>query len=188
MFNLSWGEMLMIGAVALIVIGPKELPGALRTLGRVIGKARRMAGDFQSQFNEALREADLDQVRRDVEGFSRTASNVSNPARMIRDEVKGAIDGPAKKPAAFKPGAPKPSAPGAAASSDAATAKTDSPAPDNPGPTSPAPGVAPATSPPEISAPTADPVRQTPKPATIPTGTGAPDVQPDPVRTEEKST
>lgn len=116
MFDLSWGEVLMIGAIALIVIGPKDLPGALRTLGRIIGKARRMAGEFQSQFNEALREADLDQVRRDVEGLNKAASSITNPARVIRDEVKGAIEGAGAKPAgdkpqAFKPGSVMPAAP-----------------------------------------------------------------------------
>ncbi|MDI1347350.1 MAG: Sec-independent protein translocase protein TatB, partial [Pseudolabrys sp.] len=59
MFNLGWGEILLIGIVALIAIGPKELPGVLRTVGQMIGKVRRMANEFQGQFQEALREADI---------------------------------------------------------------------------------------------------------------------------------
>ena len=55
MFNLGWGEILLIGIVALIAIGPKELPGVLRTVGQMIGKVRRMANEFQVQFQEALR-------------------------------------------------------------------------------------------------------------------------------------
>lgn len=94
MFDFSWGEVLMIGAVALIVIGPKELPAALRTVGRMIGKVKRMASEFQGQFNEALREADLDKVRKDVEGMSRAASGGFNPVKTIRDEMKSAIDKP----------------------------------------------------------------------------------------------
>ena len=57
MFDISWGELILIGMVALIAIGPKELPGALRTLGQWMTKIRRMASDFQSQFQEAMREA-----------------------------------------------------------------------------------------------------------------------------------
>ena len=55
MFDMSWGEVMLIGGVALIVIGPKDLPKALRTVGQITGKLRRMAGEFQSQFNEAIR-------------------------------------------------------------------------------------------------------------------------------------
>ena len=58
MFDMSWGEVMLIGGVALIVIGPKDLPKALRTVGQITGKMRRMAGEFQSQSNEAIREAD----------------------------------------------------------------------------------------------------------------------------------
>jgi sec-independent protein translocase protein TatB len=106
MFDFSWGEVLLIGAVALIVIGPKDLPAALRTVGRVIGKVKRMASEFQGQFNEALREADLDKVRKDVEGMNRVVSGGFDPVKTIRDEVKGAID----KPGAGKPDAGKPKA------------------------------------------------------------------------------
>ena len=49
MFDIGWGELLLIGIVALIVIGPKELPGALRTLGQWMGKLRRMAGGSARQ-------------------------------------------------------------------------------------------------------------------------------------------
>ena len=63
MLDMSWGEVMLIGGVALIVIGPKDLPKALRTVGQVTSKLRRMAGEFQMQFNEAIREAELDDVR-----------------------------------------------------------------------------------------------------------------------------
>ena len=65
MFDIGWSELVVIGVVALIAIGPKELPGVLRMVGQWMGKARRMASEFQGQFNEAMREAELDELRRD---------------------------------------------------------------------------------------------------------------------------
>ena len=59
MFDLDWGELVVIGIVALIAIGPKELPTVLRTLGQWMGKVRRMATEFQGQFQEAMREAEM---------------------------------------------------------------------------------------------------------------------------------
>jgi sec-independent protein translocase protein TatB len=98
MFDMSWGEVMLIGGVALIVIGPKDLPKALRTVGQVTTKLRRMAGEFQMQFNEAIREAELDEVRKEVDGIRNTARSAStfNPVQTIRDELKGAVEGRAK--------------------------------------------------------------------------------------------
>jgi Tat protein translocase TatB subunit len=59
MFDIGGGELLLIGIVALIAIGPKELPTVLRTLGQWMGKLRRMASEFQNQFQEAVREAEM---------------------------------------------------------------------------------------------------------------------------------
>ena len=59
MFDFGSGELVVIGVVALVAIGPKELPGLLRTVGQAVSRIRRMAGDFQNQFNEAMREADM---------------------------------------------------------------------------------------------------------------------------------
>ena len=95
MLDMSWGEVMLIGGVALIVIGPKDLPKALRTVGQITGKLRRMAGEFQMQFNEAIREAELDEVRREVDGIKRTVSSGApsfNPVQTIRDELKGAVE------------------------------------------------------------------------------------------------
>ena len=93
MFDMSWGEMMVIGAVALIVIGPKDLPKALRTLGNMTSKVRRMASEFQSQFNDAMREAELDEIRKQVEGVNQSVAGF-NPAQTVRDELKGAIEAP----------------------------------------------------------------------------------------------
>jgi sec-independent protein translocase protein TatB len=100
MFDMSWGEVMLIGGVALIVIGPKDLPKALRTVGQVTGKLRRMAGEFQAQFNEAIREAELDEARREFDGIRDTVRKTGsgfNPVQTIRDELKGAVEGRAEK-------------------------------------------------------------------------------------------
>ncbi len=78
MFDVSWGEMLIVGAVALVVIGPKDLPRALRTVGQMVGKVRRMAGEFQGQFNEAMREAEVAELRREMEEMKAAASGIGN--------------------------------------------------------------------------------------------------------------
>src|SRR3712207_9022491 len=95
MFDMSWGEVMVIGAVALIVIGPKDLPKALRTLGNMTSQVRRMASEFQSQFNDAMREAELDEIRKQVEGVNQSVAGF-NPIENVRDELKGAIERPAQ--------------------------------------------------------------------------------------------
>lgn len=98
MLDMSWGEVMVIGAVALIVIGPKDLPKALRTVGSMTAKIRRMAAEFQGQFNEAMREAELDDVKRQLQGMNDSVSSIHkgiNPIQTIRDELKGAIEAPA---------------------------------------------------------------------------------------------
>lgn len=103
MLDMSWGEVMVIGAVALIVIGPKDLPRALRTVGQVTGKLRRMAAEFQGQFNEAMREAELDDVKRQLQGMNDSVSSLNstsfNPIQTIRDELKTAIEKPEPAPA-----------------------------------------------------------------------------------------
>src|SRR5689334_18586561 len=64
MFDLSWGEMGIIAVVALVVLGPKELPNALRTVSALMKNARKLAGEFQSGVNEIIREADLEDARK----------------------------------------------------------------------------------------------------------------------------
>lgn len=98
MLDMSWGEVMVIGAVALIVIGPKDLPRALRTVGQVTGKLRRMAAEFQGQFNEAMREAELDDVKKQLQGVNDSVSSLNNtnfnPIQTIRDELKTAVENP----------------------------------------------------------------------------------------------
>ena len=63
MFDIGWSELLVIGALALIVVGPKELPGMLRTCGQYVAKARRMARDFQRTMEDAADAADLGELK-----------------------------------------------------------------------------------------------------------------------------
>ena len=67
MFDISWSELLILGIVTLVFVGPKELPVFLRTLGRYAGTVRRHANEFKAQFDAAMREAELDSMRKEVE-------------------------------------------------------------------------------------------------------------------------
>jgi sec-independent protein translocase protein TatB len=107
MFDFGWSELVIIAAVALIAIGPKELPGVLRMVGQWMAKARKMAGEFQGQFQEAMREAEMadlkktfDEVKDTATGFG--SNNVMTSlqkdvgdALKIDDIDKPAIDPPA---------------------------------------------------------------------------------------------
>jgi sec-independent protein translocase protein TatB len=94
MFDFDAGKFIIIGIVALIVIGPKELPRVLRQLGHAVGKLRRMAAEFQAQFMEAVREADMADLKADVAKLADDAKvDVAfNPLTDIKKELQGAID------------------------------------------------------------------------------------------------
>ncbi len=74
-FDIGWGELVVIGVVALIAIGPKELPTVLRTLGQYMGKIKRMSAEFQSQFQEALREAELSDLKQHAQDIHNTVTD-----------------------------------------------------------------------------------------------------------------
>jgi sec-independent protein translocase protein TatB len=78
MFDIGWGELVVIGIVALIAIGPKELPTVLRTLGQWMGKVKRMAAEFQGQFQEALREAELHDLKKQAEDLHSTVTSAAD--------------------------------------------------------------------------------------------------------------
>jgi sec-independent protein translocase protein TatB len=132
MFDFSWSELLLIGIVALIFIGPKELPGVLRTLGQWMSKVRRMAGDFQNQFHDAMREAELADLKKDVDEMAAHAANYSNfdPLADVRKEMDSAQrdiqTAVADKPAAASPAAGEPAA-ATAPAGDAAPVEASSP-------------------------------------------------------------
>src|SRR3954447_12175692 len=113
MFDIGWSELVVIAVVALIAIGPKELPAVLRTIGQWMGKARKMASEFQGQFQEAMREAEMaelkqsfDEVKEAATGFTSgnvmtsLAKDVGNALRIddIDKPAATATDTPALDP------------------------------------------------------------------------------------------
>jgi sec-independent protein translocase protein TatB len=91
MFGFGWGEIVVIGIVALIAIGPKELPTVLRSLGQWMGKIRRMANEFQGQFNEALREAELTDLKKQAEELT-TSITTFDPLADTQKEMEKTFD------------------------------------------------------------------------------------------------
>lgn len=85
--------MVVIGIVALIAIGPKELPTVLRSLGQWMGKIRRMANEFQGQFQEALREAELTDLKKHAEDITKDISNF-DPLADTQKEMEKAFEMP----------------------------------------------------------------------------------------------
>lgn len=99
MFDLTSSKLLILGIVALIVVGPKDLPVVLRTLGRYVGMIRRHAAEFRAQFDEAIRESELDQLKKEVEAvrgdmtrsFDEAQSSVSRQLESVKTEVDSAL-------------------------------------------------------------------------------------------------
>lgn len=94
MFDIDAGKLLIIGLVALVVIGPKDLPRVLRQVGQMVARIRRMAGEFQGQFMEAMKEADLQDLRAEVAKIKDSATLDVNfdPAHEVRTELTKAIE------------------------------------------------------------------------------------------------
>ena len=94
MFDISWGELILVGMVALIVIGPKELPTVLRTVGQWMTKVRRMAAEFQGQFQEAMREAELSDLKKQVDSISDPVKSFTdyNPLETAKSEFEKAFE------------------------------------------------------------------------------------------------
>lgn len=86
MLDIGWWELMVIGMVALVVVGPKELPGLLRTIGRYVGMAKRQADEFRNQFNEALRESEFNDLRNEMtEIKSGVTSSFDDADKAMRD-------------------------------------------------------------------------------------------------------
>jgi sec-independent protein translocase protein TatB len=116
MFEIGWGELLLIGVVALLVIGPKELPTVFRTLGQWTNKLRRMASEFQGQFHEAMREAEMADLKKQVDDMTSQAQSYASfdPVAEVRrelDSTQQQIESAmADKPTQASPVAAEPSA------------------------------------------------------------------------------
>jgi sec-independent protein translocase protein TatB len=111
MFDVTSSKLLILGVVALLVIGPKDLPALLRTIGRYVGMIKRQAAEFRAQFEEAIRESELEQLKKEVETLgSATEEHMRSAERSLEAELGTLGDG------------------GAQAQADGATATTPLPA------------------------------------------------------------
>jgi len=157
MFDIGWSELLLIGIVALIAIGPKELPGALRTLGQWMAKIRRMAAEFQGQFQEAMREAEIDQLKKDMDDMAAKAKDYTqfDPMADVQRDIEKSMGDP-----------PSLDQPAASTSTTEASAATTTPEPSGETGTSAA-----------LPAPAEQSAVTTPEPATAATST-APEPEP----------
>jgi sec-independent protein translocase protein TatB len=94
MFDISWSELLILGVVTLVFVGPKELPTLMRTLGKYAGVVRRHANEFKLQFDAAMREAELEAVREEVNKMQasinsevmRATEHVDDASKLARVE------------------------------------------------------------------------------------------------------
>jgi sec-independent protein translocase protein TatB len=147
MFDIGWSEFVVIGVVALIVIGPKELPAVLRAIGQWTTKIRRMAGEFQSQFQEAMREAEMADLKKSVDELSDAAKGITADPFDFSESTKwepktdtaataSEVASAEAAPAAATETAPATEAPAAAgpaadaAATEAPAAASTAPAPD----------------------------------------------------------
>ena len=102
MFDIAWSELLLIAVIALIFIGPKELPQVLHSLGRMTAKLRLSADDFRRQFEDSVREAGYEDLHKNIQEFRSL-----HPASQLKDSITRAIN----QEYAPKPVAPAPQAP-----------------------------------------------------------------------------
>src|SRR6266851_4744392 len=93
MFDIGWSELVVIAVVALIAIGPKELPGVLRMVGQWMGKARKMAAEFQGQFQEAMREAEMADLKKSFDEVKEAATGFAggNVMTSLQKDVGDAL-------------------------------------------------------------------------------------------------
>jgi sec-independent protein translocase protein TatB len=93
MFDIGWSELVVIAVVALIAIGPKELPGVLRMVGQWMGKARKMAAEFQGQFQEAMREAEMADLKKSFDEVKEAATGFTggNIMTSLQKDVGAAL-------------------------------------------------------------------------------------------------
>jgi len=117
MFDIGWSELLVIAVVAIVVVGPKDLPKLMRGFGHYAGKLRRAASDFQRQFEEAMRESEVEEVKKAIESV-RTATPsldlnapIDKPVMLPKPEAAPSPKAPAKPKPARKRGPAKAKSP-----------------------------------------------------------------------------
>ena len=167
MFDIAWTELLVVAVIAIIVVGPKELPSMLRAFGKTFGQVRRTAREFQSTFNDALREAErqagLDDVKKDLSAVSKIdptkdlRKSLSDTKKALGEKVTDAKfphPDTAQGAGADKPGAGADKA-GAGAGKEASAEAVAAP-PAEPPKTTPAPAPAPTPAENAVETPSAD--------------------------------
>jgi sec-independent protein translocase protein TatB len=137
MFDIGWSELVVIGVVALIAIGPKELPGVLRAVGQWVGKIKRMAADFQGQFQEAMREAEVADLKKQFDDASSAATNFTsgfdNPLENAKNQIESSFKDSVTPPTPDVVTRPTPEAPAETSAAPSAAAEVPPP-PDIPAP------------------------------------------------------
>ena len=111
MFDITSSKLLILGIVALLVIGPKDLPALLRTIGKYMGIIKRQAAEFRAQFDEAMRESELQELKKSVETIQQeteasmreASSSVEKQLADVRESVDGVMEEgkPAVDPVAY---------------------------------------------------------------------------------------
>ncbi len=117
MLDIGWSELLIVALVAIVVVGPKDLPRLMGTFGRYAGKVRRMAADFQHQFEESVRESEIEEMRASIESV-RGSMPVDRPVMLPKTQAA-----PKTKTAASRPSPASGARPSRAKPRKAATAK-----------------------------------------------------------------
>jgi sec-independent protein translocase protein TatB len=100
MFDITSSKLLLLGIIALLVVGPKELPGLLRTIGKYVGMIKRQAAEFRVQFDEAMRDSEIADLKKQVEDIGTEASSAVSEAETafqremasVETETRAAID------------------------------------------------------------------------------------------------
>ena len=89
MFDLGWSKLIVIAIIAIVVVGPKDLPPLLRALGKFVAQLRRQADEFRAHFNEAMKDTGLDEVKRDIAGIKAAATETAQDfSRQLDESVK----------------------------------------------------------------------------------------------------
>lgn len=91
MFDIGWSELLVLGVVTLVLVGPKELPGFLRMIGRYLGVIRRHANEFRAVFDQAMREAEMDSLKDEMRNIGDGVKKTFDDAARSVDDAKVAM-------------------------------------------------------------------------------------------------
>ncbi|MGQ5718655.1 Sec-independent protein translocase protein TatB [Pseudochrobactrum asaccharolyticum] len=103
MLDIGWSELLVIAVVMIVVVGPKDLPKMLRAFGKATAKLRATASEFRTHFDEAMREAELDDVKKTIDGVKqydprKTVTDIFEPVRTAGDDLRNSLNNASPKP------------------------------------------------------------------------------------------